>query len=71
MLFTKIRHATVFQKVDFSWGWPGSVVVKFVHCASAPQGSPVQILGKELCTADKAMLRWCPAYKIEEDWQRC
>ena len=45
---------------------PGQVV-KFVRSASAAQGSLVQILGADPCTAQQAMLWRHPIYKIEED----
>ena len=60
-------------------------MVKFVHSASAAQGSQVRIPGTDLHTTHQVMLRWRPTYKIkmgtdispvtiflkqkEEDWQ--
>ena len=38
------------KKMD-CWGWPGGIVVKFEHSASAAQGSLVWIPGVDLCTA--------------------
>ena len=51
-------------------GWPGGVVVKFVHSASATQGPQVRIPGMRLHTTLQAMLWRHPKYKIEEDWHR-
>ena len=52
-------------------GWPGGVVVKFVHSASVVRGSLVQISGADTHTAHQAMLWQRPTYKIEEDGHRC
>ena len=52
-------------------GWPGGVVVKFAHSASAARGSQVWIQGADLYIVCQAILCWCPTYKIEEDWHRC
>ena len=43
------------------WGQPGGAVVKFACSASVAQGSPVQILCANLCTA----------YQPKEDGQGC
>ena len=51
-------------------GWPSGIVVKFTYSVLVAQGLQVWILGTDLCTAHQAMLRWHPAYKIEEDWHR-
>ena len=53
------------MKTD-SQSWPGGIVVKFAHFASAAQGSQVWILGMNLHTARQAMLWQQPTYKIEE-----
>ena len=45
-------------------GWPGGIVVKFAHSASAAQGSWVWIPGVDRHTAQQAMLWWRPTYKI-------
>ena len=51
-------------------GWPSGVVVKFLHSASATQGSRVQILGTDLALLIKPCCCGIP-HKIEEDWHRC
>ena len=60
-------------KVDIKKGrgWPGGVVVKFVHSASAAWGLWVWMLGVDLHIAHQAMLWWHPTYKIEKDWHSC
>ena len=60
-----------FSKKNHYWGWSGGVVVKFVHSASAAQGSQVQNPGADLHGAHQAMLWWRPTYKIEEDRHGC
>ena len=58
------------QKQDM-WGQPVGIVVKFVHSALKASGLQIRILGVDLHTAHQAKL-WCrPAYKTEEDWDRC
>ena len=52
-------------------GWPGGIVVKFVHLALVAWGSQVRILGADLHTAHQTVLWWHPMYKAEEDWYRC
>ena len=56
---------------DLNMGWPGGVVVGFVCSTSAAQGSRVQILGADIHGAHRAMLGWCPMYKLGADWHRC
>ena len=51
-------------KKEHSGGWPGGIVVKFMHSALAAQGLLVRILGADLHTAHQAML-WQVCY-IEE-----
>ena len=51
-------------------GPAGGIEVKFSHSVLAAWGLKVWILGVDLHTAGQAMLRWCPTYKIEEDWQQ-
>ena len=56
----------------YNWrGQPSGIVVKFMHSASAAQGSWVQIWGTDLHTICQAVLWWHPTYEIEEDWHRC
>ena len=52
-------------------GQPSGIVVKFVHSASAAQGSPVWILGMNLHTAHQTILWQHPIYKLKEDCHRC
>ena len=52
-------------------GWPGGIVAKLTHSASAAQDLWVRIPGADLHTAPEATLWWRPTYKIEEDWHRC
>ena len=53
------------------WGWPGGIVDKLLLSASVGQGLQVWILDMDLYTTHQAMVWRHPAYKIEEDWQRC
>ena len=53
-----------------SKGWPGGVVIKFMHFASAAQGLQVQYLGADLALLVKPRCGSIP-HKIEEDWHRC
>ena len=50
---TKTFHGMHILKENILGGWPGGAVVKF---ASAAQGSPVRILGADVCTACHAIL---------------
>ena len=54
-----------------SLGEPADVVVKFLCSASAVQGLQAQIPRADLHAAHQAILWWCPACKMEEDWHRC
>ena len=53
-----------------SWGWPGVIVVKFVHSTLAARDLHVQILGADLASLIKPCCRSIP-HKIEEDLHRC
>ena len=57
-------------KLDHTGGWPGVVVVRFVHSTSAAWGLQVQIPGMDLALLVKPRCGGVP-YKIEEDWHRC
>ena len=59
----------LFINTELEWhigGQPGGIVVKFVHSASATQGSQVQILAADIHTAYQAMLWWHPTYKMAQ-----
>ena len=49
----RIEIALIKQK---TWGRPGGTVVRFACSPSVARGSPVQILGADLCTTHQAML---------------
>ena len=44
------------QFKKYMWGPLGGIAVKSAHSASAAWGSQVLILGKDICTANQAML---------------
>ena len=64
----KLNQANLKKVVG---GWPGGVVVKFVHSTLVAQSSRVWIPSEDLHATYQATLWWCPTYKIEEDWHRC
>ena len=49
-------YSSYFSKILNCWGRPGGAPVKFARSALAARGSPVRILGADLCTACQAML---------------
>ena len=51
-------------------GWPGGVVVRFVHSALVAQGLQVRIPGVDLVLLVKPRCGSIP-HKTEEDWHRC
>ena len=65
-------HAVVAAQIQKKkiGGWPGGLLVKSAHSASAAGGSWVWILGADLRTTQQAMLWWHLIYKIEEDGHR-
>ena len=64
---TIIFYQPLFKIIDDVRGGPGVVVITFVCCALAAQGSQIQILDTDLRTAHQAILWQCPTYKIEKD----
>ena len=58
-----MHYVAVFSKPSSALkslerGWPGGVVVKFVHSTLVTQGSPAWILGIDLHTTNQAILWW-------------